>query len=305
MGTHENQADKLWLDISAVRAARIRARLRDAIQNLTEGEVDEISFWRPPESTEPFESYRALVVSDLASLVKKYRETDPNQWIASVRIAKPYFVALVRTGKDRHYAGQIDNLVRHTDARLTVCDDRRWFQVLKCLHEAISGLDPYAISDVKHVPTLDKLLVTFSDGLPGFVGLDDLGIADLKNKLLLHSATVARDGAVVAMLTTSGDLFDIDSHSIRALIDRRFAAQLHAQKKTSAEYVGTRIRAARKERGLSQVDLGNIVHIDQAILSKIERGLHSPRIDTIQRIARGLQITLSELFASADLSISH
>lgn len=58
-----------------------------------------------------------------------------------------------------------------------------------------------------------------------------------------------------------------------------------------------RINQLAKERGISSInELGRIVKIPQSTLATIMIGKTSPRIDTLQQICDGLDITLAEFF---------
>jgi transcriptional regulator with XRE-family HTH domain len=50
------------------------------------------------------------------------------------------------------------------------------------------------------------------------------------------------------------------------------------------------LRELRRSRGLSLEALGYLAGVDQATISRIERGLAEPRRDTVVRLARGLGI---------------
>ena len=56
-----------------------------------------------------------------------------------------------------------------------------------------------------------------------------------------------------------------------------------------AKLVGKRIKAARKERGLTQAQLSNTVGLTQKYLSNVECGNKTPRLDTFVRIVNALQ----------------
>jgi transcriptional regulator with XRE-family HTH domain len=59
--------------------------------------------------------------------------------------------------------------------------------------------------------------------------------------------------------------------------------------------VGARIRALRRERGLSIEALAERADIHANHLGLVERGGRSPTIDIIERIARGLDVSPSAL----------
>lgn len=52
--------------------------------------------------------------------------------------------------------------------------------------------------------------------------------------------------------------------------------------------VGNAVAAARAQKGLSQKELSDLTGIDQSDLSRIERGIANPSINTLDRIARAL-----------------
>ena len=59
--------------------------------------------------------------------------------------------------------------------------------------------------------------------------------------------------------------------------------------------LGNRIRALRKEKGLSQLDLGVSMDNYAEQISRIERGQLNVSICTLKKIAESLEITISEL----------
>ncbi|KPK79790.1 MAG: hypothetical protein AMS25_11360 [Gemmatimonas sp. SM23_52] len=65
----------------------------------------------------------------------------------------------------------------------------------------------------------------------------------------------------------------------------------------SDEAVGRRVRAARKYAGLTQVELGERADLDQAVISRLENGTHQPRVDTLERVAAALDMSLADLLA--------
>jgi transcriptional regulator with XRE-family HTH domain len=53
----------------------------------------------------------------------------------------------------------------------------------------------------------------------------------------------------------------------------------------------------RRQRGLSLEALAYLAGVDQATISRIERGLTEPRRDTVVRLARGLGISAKRMAA--------
>lgn len=67
-------------------------------------------------------------------------------------------------------------------------------------------------------------------------------------------------------------------------------------KKTRAK-LAKRIVSLRKEKGISSENLAYSCGIGKATLNFIERELSDPRLSTLELIAEGLDISLSELLS--------
>ena len=63
-------------------------------------------------------------------------------------------------------------------------------------------------------------------------------------------------------------------------------------KERFAAKFGARIRKAREEQGKRLRDIAYLADIEGSVLSKLERGVTVPRLDTADRIARALGISL-------------
>lgn len=61
--------------------------------------------------------------------------------------------------------------------------------------------------------------------------------------------------------------------------------------------LGQRIRGLRRSRGLTLRDLAHHAGVTESFLSQVERGVASPSIASVQRIARGLGLSIAQLFA--------
>jgi transcriptional regulator with XRE-family HTH domain len=64
--------------------------------------------------------------------------------------------------------------------------------------------------------------------------------------------------------------------------------------------LGARIRALRLARGETLRQLASQAGVTESFLSQVERGVASPSIATVQRIARALGTSIAELFATDD-----
>jgi len=59
--------------------------------------------------------------------------------------------------------------------------------------------------------------------------------------------------------------------------------------------IGAKVRSIRNHRGLSLEELSGLCGIDPAPLSKLERGEKNATIQTLCRVAQGLNVSLMEL----------
>lgn len=68
-------------------------------------------------------------------------------------------------------------------------------------------------------------------------------------------------------------------------------------KGTTARLILARnLRLARKNVGISQRKLAEITGVSQSHISQIEHGLHSVAVDTVEKLAMTLGISVSSLF---------
>ena len=59
--------------------------------------------------------------------------------------------------------------------------------------------------------------------------------------------------------------------------------------------LGIRIAQLRSERGMSQRKFALVLELDRVTLNRIEAGKGNPTIDTLARIAQGLDVELEDL----------
>jgi transcriptional regulator with XRE-family HTH domain len=64
--------------------------------------------------------------------------------------------------------------------------------------------------------------------------------------------------------------------------------------------LGPRLRRLRTSRGLTLRQLATDAGVTESFLSQVERGVATPSIASIQRIARGLGLSIADLFAEVE-----
>lgn len=57
------------------------------------------------------------------------------------------------------------------------------------------------------------------------------------------------------------------------------------------------LRTLRKEKGLTQVQLAQMVHVDQTAISQWERGIAQPRLRNCLQLAQTLECSIEDIFA--------
>ena len=71
----------------------------------------------------------------------------------------------------------------------------------------------------------------------------------------------------------------------------------------NAVLIGKAIRKCREEKGLTQEVLSGLADLDRTHYSKIERGLRSPTIDTLFKIAGALDMPPHQLMMEIENAV--
>ena len=66
--------------------------------------------------------------------------------------------------------------------------------------------------------------------------------------------------------------------------------------KTLAQQFGSRVRALRKKRGMTQEQLAEATELSVNFISFVERGIKSPSLANMGRIAKALNVPVMDLF---------
>jgi len=61
------------------------------------------------------------------------------------------------------------------------------------------------------------------------------------------------------------------------------------------EVFAKNLRLIRQSKGLSQEELAHLADIDRTYVSSLERGVYSPTLDVVQRLAKALETDAAEL----------
>ena len=60
-------------------------------------------------------------------------------------------------------------------------------------------------------------------------------------------------------------------------------------------HIGERVRAVRKRRALTQMELASEAGLSVDTISKVENGLHEPRPPTVRKLAAALRVEVEVL----------
>jgi DNA-binding XRE family transcriptional regulator len=150
------------------------------------------------------------------------------------------------------------------------------------------------ISEARFFSLDSALYVRFGDGLERVVRWADLPFA---RRLGLEpvAASAHPSGEAVVLGDGAGSTADVSGESLRAALDERYRASLQAVDDRERRQVGARLRAVRESVDLSQLELSRRSGIAQESLSRIETGRSDPRLGTLRRLARGMDLSLDQL----------
>lgn len=82
-----------------------------------------------------------------------------------------------------------------------------------------------------------------------------------------------------------------ETHEVFQRASQAFSQEVAVLAKERAE-IGAYLHQARKSHHYSQEKLSAITSIDQAEISRIERGLSNPTLDTLLKLAKALGVSL-------------
>ena len=101
------------------------------------------------------------------------------------------------------------------------------------------------------------------------------------------------DGEVFTVIQVSGNEFSVPWDVVQPLA----TGKAKDQNTEIGVRIGNRVKAFRKQRGLTQDQLAKMAKVKRPNISRLEAGKHVPGIIFIQRLADSLQVKISELIA--------
>lgn len=134
--------------------------------------------------------------------------------------------------------------------------------------------------------------LTFVDGCSGLIPFSDLpeiaaggGLEDLELPTPYE----------LILVTVGGDRSEVPWDFARHYCDPTYRPRIEAQARRARESLGSRIRERREAAGLTQAVLSSRAEIGRVTLTRVEKGEHSPRTETLTAIARVLGVEVEDL----------
>ena len=62
------------------------------------------------------------------------------------------------------------------------------------------------------------------------------------------------------------------------------------------------LRSLRKEKGFTQGELAQMIHVDQTAISQWERGVTQPRLKNCLQLAKALNRQIEDIYSATDQS---
>ena len=63
---------------------------------------------------------------------------------------------------------------------------------------------------------------------------------------------------------------------------------------------GLKLKTLRNKAGITQEKMADVIDVTIETISNIERGIHGPRFDTLEKIASTLKVPVKDLFDFED-----
>jgi DNA-binding XRE family transcriptional regulator len=131
--------------------------------------------------------------------------------------------------------------------------------------------------------------VEFADDARGVIPWEDLELSSRPVNIALPNPYTL----LVAL--EDGKVEEIPWDYARHYADPTYRAREEQIAREGRRVLGERIKRLRVQAGLSQEQLAKRSGINRVTLARIELGEHSPRMDTLRAIARGLGCDVKEL----------
>jgi DNA-binding XRE family transcriptional regulator len=142
----------------------------------------------------------------------------------------------------------------------------------------------------------DGIELSFADGLKGLIPYAE--VPEVKTREAISGLELPNPYEMV-LQTAGGESVEIPWDFARHHCDPTYRPLIEAQARQARESLGGRIRERREAAGLTQAELSSRAGVGRATLTRIEKGEHSPRTETLTAIARALEVEVADLILPA------
>jgi DNA-binding XRE family transcriptional regulator len=112
---------------------------------------------------------------------------------------------------------------------------------------------------------------------------------------LIKEVSIDKNKYYFSVLLESGKKYEVPWDFIRYICDEKYEFSGKKSGKMSALEIGKRITWLRKSKKLTQQALASQSGIQRANIARIESGRHSPSLETLERIADSLNLSVARI----------
>lgn len=289
------------IDVSLVQPETLRKAIVSLLES-EEHEFQQVNFWDSLIKGDVSVRYKnTLVAAELSSVKKMLKSSPVTSWAKYVRSQAPYFLVYLKKQEDQKHSFLINNLFEMLSGRMKVVSlwdkhiDAQKKTLGRWMAKIAKRIDPSNLLEVRVSKKDKSIWLQFGDGFSRTVDWKELPFSRRRPRLILESAEIADDGWTLAFEDYSNEIYDVDSRALRMLVSREFKKQLQGEDRRARKEVGNRLRTWRNSKNISQIELAGRSGLAQAVISRIERGYHHPRLDTLQKYATALDLDVPTL----------
>ena len=151
------------------------------------------------------------------------------------------------------------------------------------------------IAEVNYFENIQSFFIRMENGKMYNLHLSDLAEAD-SSKVMEWS--IGEEHNYIQVIQQTGNRFDIPWDDILYLCEPEYEyyrGKLDPDPNKGLKLIGGRVRELREAKGLSISDLAIKAGMKRPNLSRLEHGRHQPSLETLERIAESLGISVAQL----------
>ncbi len=163
----------------------------------------------------------------------------------------------------------------------------------------MNGTDETRLADVAYVESMRVLVVRFLSGRVYAVPLAELEGADAS---VVSGVSLGSDGYAAVIEQDSGNRLDVPWDVILYHAEPEYLFYKHSAEVVNSaagrQEIGGRIRLERLTRHWTLADVSGRTGIKIPNLSRLEKGKHSPSLETLEKVAGAFDLTVAALVSA-------